>query len=93
MGAVWKGQGSGWVGGELPSVGCLACWRSSFTNHFKEGQPNLSLTQAGLDVLFCPDVFLFHFLFLFKRIMTQTTWEVCPVFDHFTTPTTPSEAQ
>lgn len=58
------GRGGGRGGGELPSVGVTGPWQSSFMHRFKEGQPILFLTQAGLHMLFSV-VMVFFFLFFF----------------------------
>lgn len=67
------GRGMGWVGRELPSVGVPGPLAEWLYKSFQGGQPILFLIQAGLNALFCHDVFLFNFFFLFKRSMTKTT--------------------
>lgn len=88
------GRGGDWVGGRGAAV-------SEVLGPLAE-QPYKSLQGGTTDLI--PDAswsrcsflswcFLLSLFFLFKRSMTKTTWEVFPVFDHFTTPTMPSQAE
>lgn len=88
-----NGQGNGAGGKGTASVGVPGPLAEQLYKSFQIGTTSVVPDTSWVSMFFSVVLFFFFLFYLFKRNMTKTTWEVCPVFDHFTNPTIRSKAE